>query len=947
MPGSGGFKITDAYVEISARNEVPTVIGKVDSDLKAIKDKKVAVTADDQASSTIKKIDSEKPSDKIINFVTDSTGALTAIETIDRKDVKDKDVKVKADDQASEVIDKVSKKKPDPIPIHLELIDETKKDLEKAGGDLQGWAKKTGIGMGLTLGGLLAAGLAQSNVVAEFENQMGATSAVAEHYGQVAGHVFGAGFADSKDTVSAALNALSSDMQGFGNLASDEQEKIAGQAVKVASNFGDVNTVMKAATNLVSNGMAPSFSAAFDLITAGQQQMGSKGEDLLDTLNEYPGYFKALGFSGNEALGLIQRMLQAGAQDTDKAADAIKEFGIRIVEAGGTAEPALADLGFNVQQMQQQFAAGGESAKNAFITVVRALQDVKDPADRARISVGLFGTQSEDTMLRLLPKLDLTSLGLSNVAGSADRLKSTLTPMQQLTNAFSDAMTQIAPVAIPVVAAIGAVIGVVGKLAGALNDLTSETKRNPGMGITQIQEQVKTATMDMTHQSSRLTDVMKSIVDSTSGGGDALKKFGITYEDMATIVQGGAGANEALEKFNVGLSTARKNGDPLADAMGTLNSSMGVAQMQFTATGHSIEYTSQAFALAGSVNTGYYASLDVMDAALRKAETGQDGLGGASQTAADKMNQAAAAARDNESAIKKLNDAVMGAIDKSLSYQQSVLSTKDAQKALNDTLKKNKAGSDEAQSATINLEQAQVRQAQAAQAQATANSKAGDEAGKAADGHSAFAKEVINMAVAANGAGTPALESMVSSLTDTQLKALGAHREVDGAGNAIISLPNGKTMTVDAKDNATPVISNIANKEYTAVVKLTGVWAGYSQLPNGVVLSGSSARGNADGGPISGPGGPRADVIPIMASNGEYMINAVATAKNRRWLDWINYGGGDMSALGMAGGGLVGQQASVAAGTINNYWTAPPDIDIEQLAARVSRKMELQRQGRS
>lgn len=947
MAGSGGFKITDAYAEITARDETASVISKVDSNLKAIKDKEVQVVADDRASSVISKVDAEEVSDKILNITTDDTGAITSMEMIDRKDLKDKDVAVTADDQASEVIDKVSKKKPDDVKVPVKSEDQTDGALSAIGGKMKSWAGALGLGVGGLIGGAIAVGLGQANVVSEFENQMGATQDVAEHYGQVAGQVFGQGFSESRDIVSEALSALSSDMQGFGNLASDEQEKIAGQAVKVASNFGDVNTVMKAATNLVSNGMAPSFSAAFDLITAGQQQMGSKGEDLLDTLNEYPGYFKALGFSGNEALGLIQRMLQAGAQDTDKAADAIKEFGIRIVEAGGTAEPALAALGFNVQQMQQQFAAGGESAKNAFITVVRALQDVKDPADRARLSVGLFGTQSEDTMLRLLPKLDLTNLGLSNVAGSTDRLKSTLTPMQQITNAFSGALTEIAPIAVPVISALGAVIGVVGKLAGALNDLTSETKRNPGMGITQIQEQVKTATMDMTHQSSRLTDVMKSIVDSTSGGGDALAKFGITYEDMATIVQGGSGANEALDRFNVGLNAAKKNADPLANAMDTLNSSMGVAQMQYNATGHSIEYTSQAFALAGSVNTGYYATLDVMDAALRKAETGQDGLGGASQTAADKMNQAAAAARDNESAIRKLNDAVMGAIDKSLSYQQSVLSTKDAQKALNETLKQHKTGSDEAQAATINLEQAQVRQAQAAQAQATANSKAGDEASKAADGHSAFAKEVINMAVAANGSGTPALESMVSSLTDTQLKALGAHREVDGAGNAIISLPGGKTMTVDAKDNATPVISNIANKEYTAVVKLTGVWAGYSQLPNGVVLSGSSARGNADGGPITGPGGPRADVIPIMASNGEYMINAEATEKNRPFLDWINYEGGDMSALSHGGPVSGASSTSMPGATINNYWTSPPDIDIEQLAARVSRKMELQRQGRS
>jgi hypothetical protein len=57
----------------------------------------------------------------------------------------------------------------------------------------------------------------------------------------------------------------------------------------------------------------------------------------------------------------------------------------------------------------------------------------------------------------------------------------------------------------------------------------------------------------------------------------------------------------------------------------------------------------------------------------------------------------------------------------------------------------------------------------------------------------------------------------------------------------------------------------------------------------------------ADGGPISGPGGPRDDRIPIMASDGEYIVNAEATAKHRRLLDAINSG----VVPGFASGGAV------------------------------------------
>lgn len=54
----------------------------------------------------------------------------------------------------------------------------------------------------------------------------------------------------------------------------------------------------------------------------------------------------------------------------------------------------------------------------------------------------------------------------------------------------------------------------------------------------------------------------------------------------------------------------------------------------------------------------------------------------------------------------------------------------------------------------------------------------------------------------------------------------------------------------------------------------------------------------ARGGIVRGPGGPKDDLIPARISNGEYIVNAAAAAKNRGTLDAIN-------AQGYAGGGIV------------------------------------------
>lgn len=63
------------------------------------------------------------------------------------------------------------------------------------------------------------------------------------------------------------------------------------------------------------------------------------------------------------------------------------------------------------------------------------------------------------------------------------------------------------------------------------------------------------------------------------------------------------------------------------------------------------------------------------------------------------------------------------------------------------------------------------------------------------------------------------------------------------------------------------------------------------------------AAGKKDGGYISGPGGPRTDSIPIMASNGEFVMNAAATKRNRPLLEALNNG----TSRPYRDGGIVGK----------------------------------------
>lgn len=85
----------------------------------------------------------------------------------------------------------------------------------------------------------------------------------------------------------------------------------------------------------------------------------------------------------------------------------------------------------------------------------------------------------------------------------------------------------------------------------------------------------------------------------------------------------------------------------------------------------------------------------------------------------------------------------------------------------------------------------------------------------------------------------------------------------------------------------------------------------------------AGVRRFAPGGPVFGSGTGTSDSIPAMLSNGEFVVNANATAKNRSLLEAINSGNGSAN---------MGNNISI---TVN----PSPGMDEKELAAEVSRQI--------
>ncbi|MDY4677585.1 MAG: phage tail tape measure protein [Bifidobacterium tsurumiense] len=99
--------------------------------------------------------------------------------------------------------------------------------------------------------------------------------------------------------------------------------------------------------------------------------------------------------------------------------------------------------------------------------------------------------------------------------------------------------------------------------------------------------------------------------------------------------------------------------------------------------------------------------------------------------------------------------------------------------------------------------------------------------------------------------------------------------------------------------------ATIKDKKINVEAETTSFWSSINGILGSVFnVKVGAEGGHATGGYITGPGTSTSDSIHARLSNGEYVINAAATKKNRALLDAINYRG--YTPLGFAAGGYVG-----------------------------------------
>lgn len=283
------------------------------------------------------------------------------------------------------------------------------------------------IGLGAGLGALVIEGfqgaMEKQDADALLGAQLGASNDQMKKLGKISGDMYKNAFGDSVAEVDEVLKTVF--QSGLAALG-DSEDKIKGVTEQVM-NYSKITgeealPVTRAVSQMLKTGLAKNATEAFDLLTRGAQKGLDKSEDLLDTVNEYGTQFRKVGLTGQQAFGLISQAIQAGARDSDIAADAIKEFSIRSVDGSTLTAASFKGLGLSAKTMAQQIIQGGPKAAAALDLTLDRLRKVKDPVKQAQLAVGLFGTQAEDLGAALYAmNLDTATQQFGQVGGAAKR----------------------------------------------------------------------------------------------------------------------------------------------------------------------------------------------------------------------------------------------------------------------------------------------------------------------------------------------------------------------------------------------------------------------------------------------------------------------------------------------------------------------------------------------
>lgn len=231
--------------------------------------------------------------------------------------------------------------------------------------------------------------------------------------------------------------------QQFTGLTGDEMKSVRNEVLAVSNTFGLEFTETMQSANTMSKAFGISVSESLKIMQDGFVSGANANGEFLDTIKEYPRYFKEAGLSAEEMVAISTQATKEGIF-SDKGLDTIKEGNLRLREMTTATAAALDGIGISSKQVQTELQNGSKTTFQVMQEVANKLKELPQSSAAVGSAIAnIFGGPGEDAGLAYIEMLGDVELNMDKVKAKSGDIAKAQEDELNATKELQDAMASL------------------------------------------------------------------------------------------------------------------------------------------------------------------------------------------------------------------------------------------------------------------------------------------------------------------------------------------------------------------------------------------------------------------------------------------------------------------------------------------------------------------------
>lgn len=292
--------------------------------------------------------------------------------------------------------------------------------------------------------------------------------------------------------------------QQFTEKSGDDLKEYRTEVQTIADYYNKDFREVLIGANAVSKQFGIDASEAIKLIQDGFIAGADANGEFLDTLREYPAYFKEAGISAETFIAITAQAAKSGIY-SDKGVDVIKEGNLRIREMTTATADALEGIGISADEVQEQLKSGQKTTFDIIQMVSERLNELPDSASVVGTALAdIFGGPGEDAGLQYIRTLKDIKTNLKDVKDETGKLGEAQEDMIESQKRLATAVADLFD-----------------STGGSFETMTAKIKTFGNTVIADLLEQINKLRMSADEETYKALENAKS--DGTANGANAYK----------------------------------------------------------------------------------------------------------------------------------------------------------------------------------------------------------------------------------------------------------------------------------------------------------------------------------------------------------------------------------------------------------------------------------------